>query len=417
MVRRLDIILIAAIALTVNLAYLVASNGDFYFPDSYTYLAPARELMQGHGFSSEPDVPETIRTPVYPLLLIPVLAVTSSAVPVVLLQHLLNVLLAVAIYLLMINRLRSRFAAIAAALVFALDTSSIHYANKVLSETTFTLLLFVVFILALRLRHFALNGLLCSVLVLLRPVAIIWWAVLALYFVLQRVPWRRVAAFVGLALLLPVLWAARNEVRTGVYTVSSLSGTNLLFYRAAGTISVDEGDDFKTGLAKAQRELQAEADDRIRRGERVDDPRSLDQAVQARYFTPLALETIRDNKLAFAQLTLRGLLVNLFDSDWEAMMMVCAVDSSIVHLLIEFSEAAVIVLALAGFIALWRRDRPLSLLMGLTVLYFIGISAGGESESRFRVPVVPQIAIAAGVGLDVIRRGVTRMTPDDERDG
>jgi len=357
MVRRLDIILIAAIALTVNLAYLVASNGDFYFPDSYTYLAPARELMQGHGFSSEPDVPETIRTPVYPLLLIPVLAVTSSAVPVVLLQHLLNVLLAVAIYLLMINRLRSRFAAIAAALVFALDTSSIHYANKVLSETTFTLLLFVVFILALRLRHFALNGLLCSVLVLLRPVAIIWWAVLALYFVLQRVPWRRVAAFVGLALLLPVLWAARNEVRTGVYTVSSLSGTNLLFYRAAGTISVDEGDDFKTGLAKAQRELQAEADDRIRRGERVDDPRSLDQAVQARYFTPLALETIRDNKLAFAQLTLRGLLVNLFDSDWEAMMMVCAVDSSIVHLLIEFSEAAVIVLALAGFIALYRSCR------------------------------------------------------------
>ena len=408
MVRRLDIIFIVAIALTANLAYLIASNGDFYFPDSYTYLAPARELMQGHGFSSEPGVPETIRTPVYPLLLIPVLMVTSSAVPVVLLQHLLNVLLAVGIYLFVLTRLRSRFAAIAAALVFALDTPSIHYANKVLSEAAFTLLLFVVFMLALRLRHFALNGLLCGVLLLLRPVAIVWWAVLAFYFVLQRVPWRRVAAFIALALLLPALWAARNGVRTGVYTVSSLSGTNLLFYRAAGTLSVDEGDDFRTGLAKAQQELQAEADDRIRSGEHVEDPRSLDQAVQARYFTPLALETIRNNKLAFVQLTLRGLLLNLFDSDWEAMMMVCAADSSIVHFLLDFSEAAVMVMAIAGFIALWRRDQPLALLMGLTVLYFIGISAGGESESRFRVPVVPQIAIAAGIGLDVIRRGVSR---------
>jgi hypothetical protein len=414
MVRRLDLILIIAIALAANVVYLVASNGDFYFPDSYTYLAPARELMQGHGFVSEPEVPQTIRTPVYPLLLIPFLALTNSPVPMVVLQHLLNVLLAAAIYLLVVTRLGSRFTAISAALIFALDTPTIHYANKLLSETAFTALLLVVFVLALRLRHFAINGLLCGVLVLLRPVAIVWWAALALYFVLQRVSWRRVTAFIGLALVLPLLWAARNGARTGVYTVSSITGTNLLFYRAAGTIAVDEGDEFKTGLAKAQRELQEEADERIRDGEHVADPRSLDQAVQARYFTPLALETIRDNKLAFTQLTLRGLLVNLFDSDWEAMMVVCAADSSIVRLLVDFSEAAVILLAIVGFIALSRRDRPLALLLGLTVLYFIGISAGGESESRFRVPVVPQIAIAAGAGLEVIRRGASGRVKGEE---
>ena len=405
MARRLDLILIVAIALAANLTYLVASNGDFYFPDSYTYLAPARQLMRGHGFVSEPDVPETIRTPVYPLLLIPFLAVTNSPVPVVALQHMLNALLAAAIYLFVLSRLGSRFAAIAAALLFALDTPTIHYANKVLSETAFTVLLFVIFLEALRLRHFAINALLCGVLVLLRPVAIFWCAALALYFVLRRVSWRRVAGFVAIALALPLLWAVRNGVQTGVYTVSSISGTNLLFYRAAGALSVDEGEDFKVGLAKAQKELQAEADQRIRDGELEDNPRALDHAVQARYYARLATETIRENKLAFAQLTLRGLLVNLFDSDWESMMMVCAADSSIVRLLIDFWEAAMIVLAAVGLLALWRRDRPLSLLIGLTILYFAGISAGGESEARFRVPVMPQIAIAAGVGLEVIRRG------------
>ena len=43
--------------------------------------------------------------------------------------------------------------------------------------------------------------------------------------------------------------------------------------------------------------------------------------------------------------------------------------------------------------------------MRVTILYFAGISAGGEAEARFRVPVMPQVAIAAGVGLEVIRRG------------
>lgn len=404
MTRRLDLILIVAIALAANVVYLVASNGDFYFPDSYTYLAPARQMMQGHGFVSEPEVPETLRTPVYPLLLVPFLAITNSPVPVVAFQHLLNALLAAAIYLLVLAQLRNRFAAIAAALVFALDTPTIHYANKILSETPFTFLLFVVFVLALKRQHFAINGLLCGVLVLLRPVAIVWFAVLALYFVLQRVPWRQMTAFIGLALVLPLAWAARNDVQTGVFTVSSISGTNLLFFRAAGTLSVDEGDEFKAGLAKAQKELQEEANDRIRSGEHVSDLDTVDQAVQARYFTKLAFETIRENKLAFTELTLRGLLLNLFDSDWDSMMVVSDVNSDIVRLSIDFTGAAVIVLAVVGLLALWRRDRPLTLLIALTVLYFLGISAGGESESRFRVPVMPQLAIAAGVGLEAIRR-------------
>jgi hypothetical protein len=34
-----------------------------------------------------------------------------------------------------------------------------------------------------------------------------------------------------------------------------------------------------------------------------------------------------------------------------------------------------------------------------TVIYFLLISAGGEAESRFRVPVIPQYMIAAACGL------------------
>ena len=402
---RRDLVLIVAIALAANFAYLVASDGDYYFPDSFTYLAPARELLHGHGFVSEPEVPETIRTPVYSLLLVPFLAVTQSQLPVLVVQHLLNALLAAVVYLFVLRRLRSRFAAVAAGLIIALDPPTIHYANKVLTETPFTLLLFLSFVWALDQRRPVLNALLCGVLVLLRPVAILWFAVLASYFVVRHVAWRRVAAFAAIALALPLLWGLRNWAETGVYTISSVSGTNLLFYRAAGALAVDEGDEFAHGLARAQKELQAEAFARIRSGEGVADPRSLDHAVQAKYFSRVALETIRQNKLAFLQVTIRGLLVNLTDSDWDAVMMVSIFDSSIVRLVLGFAEAAVLVLAIIGLVALWRRDRPLALLTLLTIGYFVLISAGGESEARFRVPVMPQIAIAAAAGLEVIRRG------------
>jgi CHASE2 domain-containing sensor protein len=84
------------------------------------------------------------------------------------------------------------------------------------------------------------------------------------------------------------------------------------------------------------------------------------------------------------------------------MMMVCQADSSIVRMLLDFWTAALILLAAAGVVLLWRRDHALALLLALTILYFLGISAGGESEARFRVPVTPQLAIAAGVALEAL---------------
>src|SRR5256885_106967 len=175
MPRRLDLAIVVFIVFAANFAYFIASNGDYTFPDSQTYLAPAHYLMHGEGFISEPEVPETIRTPAYPIVLIPFLAITSSLVPIVVVQHLLNAFLAVALYVFVMRRMQSRFAALAAALLFALDTPTIHYANKVLTETLFTVALFALFLLVLKQRTIA-AALLNGLLVLIRPVAILWFA-------------------------------------------------------------------------------------------------------------------------------------------------------------------------------------------------------------------------------------------------
>src|SRR5436305_2256006 len=110
--ERIEIAIVAAIAVATNFIYFACANNDYFFPDSFTYLTPARNLLQGLGFTNSNGLIETLRTPGYPLLLA---AFGLHIVPVIVFQHLLNVALAVAIYVFVMRRLGSRFIAIGAA--------------------------------------------------------------------------------------------------------------------------------------------------------------------------------------------------------------------------------------------------------------------------------------------------------------
>jgi hypothetical protein len=399
---NLELLLIASVAAFTNFLYLHLTLPDYFFPDSFTYLAPAHNLLRGLGFVDSVGAAETLRTPGYPLLLA---AFGARIVPVVVAQHVMNVAIAVGIYLLVAPRL-GRFIALTASLLFAIDAPTVHYANKILSETVFTLVLFAVCWL-LAVGRWPIAGVLTGVLVLIRPVAIVYFVVVAAYMLLRRARPRDVVVYALLAMALPCGWALRNRARTGVFTVSSIGGTNLLMFRAGGTLAIlDHGDDFERDRRDEAAGLIDDADAEIERTLHIDDANELPHAVRARWYSRMALRVIRQHPLAFAELTLRGLLVNLFDSRWDAMNVVTPLHESIVRIALDAYTAALFVFAVIGAWAL-RRDE-LGLLLVLTVAYFILISAGGEAESRFRVPVVPQYVIAAAAGVDVVRRGAAR---------
>src|SRR5207248_6712106 len=101
-----------------------------FFPDSFTYLDPARNLIRGLGFRNASGLIETLRTPGYPLLLA---GFGLRIVPMIVFQHLLNVTLAVGVYLFVMRRLESGVVAIGAAILFAIDTPMLHYAYKILT--------------------------------------------------------------------------------------------------------------------------------------------------------------------------------------------------------------------------------------------------------------------------------------------
>jgi len=251
--RRIELWGVLLLAVLTNFTYLVVSNGDLFYPDSATYLGPARMLLDRFGFATQPGVVETLRTPGYPIFLIPFITVTQSAVPIVFVQHLINVALTAAIYLFAVRRTGSRAAAFIAAFLFAIDTPTIHYANKVLTETLFTAMLFAAFVLALERKRLVILGLLLGALTLTRPVAISYFVIVA---VVLGVRGRALVTFLIAALALPFAWAARNAIETGVFTVSSIGASNLLMHRAAGALAIERGGDFDTALDFEQKRLQ-----------------------------------------------------------------------------------------------------------------------------------------------------------------
>lgn len=401
MSRRRDLAIVLAVAAIAHFAYFALRYGSFYFPDSFTYLNPAKSLVHGLRFESgNPPEPETIRTPAYPLLLI---LFGLRTVPVIVFQHLLCIAMAGALYRWILQRMQSRFAAWAAALLFALDTPTIHIANKLLTETVFTALLLAVFGLALRAQPRPIVlALLLGLMVLVRPIAMFFFPLVAL-----RLPRRQIVWFVIAAIALPAAWAGRNWARTGVFTVSSVGNINLLNTRAAGALAIeDAGDDFRSDLADEQKGLIEDADDWIQNKLHIEDAQELPVAVRVKYYGAFATRVIAQHPVAFVQLTARGILLNLFDSDWDALMPVTRIYPTIVQMTVGIMPAVMFVFGAIGVLALWRTDRVLAAAIVLTAGYFVLMSAGAEAEYRFRVPVVPQLAIAAAVGLDVVRRAV-----------
>jgi hypothetical protein len=172
----------------------------------------------------------------------------------------------------------------------------------------------------------------------------------------------------------------------------------MLEYRAAGAIAILDGGDWKPDLADRQQELSEDADDEIQKTLNIPDAQELDVAVRSAWYGRIGRRIALAHPIGLALVTFRGLLVNLLDSDWDAMAIVSSLDSSLIQFAIVAWTHLEVVVAAIGMAILWRRQRHLALLAGLTTAYFILISAGGEAEYRFRVPVAPLLAMAAAYG-------------------
>lgn len=376
--------------------------------DSYRSLAT--HLATGKGFVAEtPDGRELLnvaRTPVYPLFLAALIKLGGNRLGLFLAtQCFLGALICVLTAILALRWLRPAAATLAGLLV-ALDPNSVLRCSDLRTETLFTLLLVAGVCLIVWHPHktwswFA-NGLLWSLAALTRPIAVWIWLAALLILALSGagVPpanscpgkFRRSVCLFIIFLIgfLPLegMWAARNHALTGHCFISTISTYNLLMYRAAGIKAAQKGET----LEEAQQEFRAQYGDI----QFVEDRDRFERSLHD--YQRIAPEELFSAPLLLAKQALVGCGKLLLGPGTRALDTSLNQTEPSSRWWPPLYSAALLIALLLGLVGVKRLGAD-TLVPLLLVVYFVCLASGPESNSRFRVPITPLLAVLATAGI------------------
>lgn len=248
--------LVVAFALRALWALTVGAAGDwraevFFDPDSLSYLVPAQSLAGDLEFTTY-GVPEIVRTPGYPWLLVPGVLIGAPVLFAVAVQVLLSTATVAVAGLLALRLWRRERTAALAAWLLAIDPLSIHLSSRILTECAFTFLSTAAVLLAARIvrapswKGAVWCGALLAVGTFVRPAGIALWVPLALAIATAGRRGLFCAAIVAaIAALPPLAWTMRNRSAAGYDRFTGIADINALLYTAAGVTAVREGKSFR----------------------------------------------------------------------------------------------------------------------------------------------------------------------------
>lgn len=221
---------IFAAALSLRLVFALTTPAQSLAEgDQAEYAAIANNLLDGHGFAIQPEVPTPARAPGYPVFMAAVYAVSGRSPRAVLAaQAVLGAATCVLLLWLLRETLEDEKAARLGALLLAGYPILIYYSCRLLSETLFTFLLAASLLLLARharrgrALEAALAGLVLGLSALVRPgIVLMPWLSLGLMLLGGR---RRALAWLGYAAafyLTLVPWTLRNQELFGVRNLAA----------------------------------------------------------------------------------------------------------------------------------------------------------------------------------------------------
>ena len=421
-------IFLAALALRALLfGGILARRGTdgFFQPDSGGYWTLGANLAAGHGFSQRPSppfAPDAARTPLYPVFLAGLMRLGAGPAATILVQILLSVLTCLAV-MAWTHRLTScARAACLAGLVMALDVPSILSANLVMTETLFTLLLALAAMTASSGRA-APAGLVAGLCTLCRPIAIL---LPVLWIPLFRRNLPKMVLFLAAALAVTAPWLLRNRDVFGSPFLSTDGSRNLLLAKAGGVLAAEEG----IPLSAAGERLERQAQEGFGKDPAAD-PAGYGRAQAALAWRVLSEHPwtyVGNHILSVPNLLLRpersalDLALGLASgpttlSGWEGerdplgALRRKTSRLTLTLVVLQMSMTAAIWPAFAyGLGALWRCRAFAAVWLLLSgIAYFCVFSGGPEAYARFRVPLMPFLAVGAGIGgAAMLRRAGTK---------
>jgi hypothetical protein len=248
-------------------------------------------------------------------------------------------------------------------------------------------------------------GALAGAAALVRPIAILLGVPLAIaVFVGADRRWRiaAMAVLMGAFAVLPVMWTVRNARESGVATLSSLAGINLLHYRAAGTLAIRDPGGIDANLIRRRGELEQMACRELE--SRYQRPcATLSWAERSGVYADTAWPIILGDPAATGRQAARALGMIVFGSGASLIAEVTGVSEPTARLLSLGYTVPLAVLALLGIPHWWKRDPAFTCLVVLVIAYMFGMALGAEAYSRFRVPVIALYAILCGGGIASLR--------------
>lgn len=412
-IRRKDLGLVGFLALLAGLTsflYFVHFR-NFYNNDSPTYITPAINLIAGKGFTDANGNPEVMRTPGYPVSLLPFLWAKLDLKYLIIFQHLLRVLIILATAVFILRTTGSSLQAYVAGCFLGIDLPFLEAANLVMPEILFSVVLMAVLWLLWREAlppekhwiHSLVPGALAGASVLIRPVSLFFFAPAAAYLLLapRCFRWRAALSFFVAFAFCPMLWTARNYLEGGYLGVSSITAKNLLLYRAAGVLALTDPGDFRTNFDKRQNMLESQACEQLT--ELYGKPCSqLTAAQQSEYYSRKGRRILMEHPFVSVKLALRAAVVTMLDGGPNSLEGITGIKVKTgIRILLIYTVPA-FCFALVGLERLRRENRQLFYLTFFTILYFVAISAGAEAYSRFRVPVEPAYALLIAKGADYV---------------
>jgi 4-amino-4-deoxy-L-arabinose transferase-like glycosyltransferase len=374
-------------------------------PDSAEYVAIGHNVAAGHGFSADsepPYHPDLRRTPAYPSLLAAAFLVPGGGLRLAALLGVLAGAAAVAATSWIAARLFGRSAALVGGLIMALDLTSISYSVVIMTEALFTLLLIAGIIVLMKRPSQSAGGagggMLLGWATLCRPAGILLAPVSLPVCAWRQSGARRIARDylrVNAAFLLVLLvWIGRNFIVAGTPTLSSIWSVNLYFHRAAAVEARLQGLTVEDVRDRWERQFQSWSG-------------GLSEPDKLEWMTRHAREVIAAHPWTYVLITIDG-FVYMMESDTselrrllalpEGTAVLRAVDvAASVQLWIVYPAAAL------GVLAGWRdpERRRAALIPVAFIAYFVLVS-GPEAYARFRVPVMPFLAMLGGLGIEQV---------------
>lgn len=301
------------------------------------------------------------------------------------------------------QRLFPRRAAWIAVGVVLIDPLSVSSSTVIMTETTQGFLLALLglgLVVALqggpyRMVGWGLAGATCALATLVRPstyyLVVILSALAIVYSVRRRSSLRQgVAALLLLALPSVLLlggWQLRNHIRVDSWRFTGIEALSMYTFRAGDVLAQRQGVPFDPYNGTIEFDLE---------------PRRTGEA-QGPYYDRMYAEgaqIVLSEPLTVARTAIRGVGWAMFAEGGQFLTRVGLQDSTPMKWLLRLWMASLWLLAAVGVVVAWRRSdtRWAAGSLVLLIAYVLVISAGPETYSRFRVPVMPLLAILVAGG-------------------